>query len=158
MKADRTAARRRLLREILSRRMVRHQRELVEQLHRSGYEVTQATVSRDLAAIGAEKRPANDGGERYVLSELEPAPGRPRPAVATVLHTWLVRMVAAGNLVVVRTLPAGAGPVASALDGAELREVVGTVAGDDTVLVVTASAAAAARFKTRMDELVESGR
>ena len=66
MRGEHTAARRRLLREILNRQRIENQRELVGILDRAGYRATQATISRDLAAIGAEKAVMPDGRERYV--------------------------------------------------------------------------------------------
>lgn len=129
MNFDRAAARRRLLREILTRRQVKRQDELLELLERSGYRVTQATVSRDLAAIGAEKRVGRDGVQHYVVRELERPSGARRPALAGVLRSYLVSLAASGNLLVVRTLPAGAGPVAAAIDGAGLSGVLGNRGG-----------------------------
>lgn len=154
-RADRAAARRRLLREILTRRVVRRQDELLELFERSGYRVTQATVSRDLAAIGADKIALPDGSERYMVGELRDHDPARRPAVVSVLRTYLVSLAPSANVLVVRTLPAGAGPVAAAIDGAGLTGVLGTVAGDDTVLVVTQRATGADALKKRLEELLE---
>jgi transcriptional regulator of arginine metabolism len=154
MKADRAAARRRLLREILTRRRVSKQEELLELLERSGYRVTQATVSRDLAAIGAEKVAVAGGGEQYVVAELARVASNRQPAMVNVLRSYLVSLSASGNLLVIRTLPAGAGPVAAAIDGAGMKGVLGTIAGDDTVLVIAARASGGDGLKQRFEELV----
>ena len=94
-----------------------------------GYPVTQATVSRDLTAIGAVKRRHEDGSiygiGRGDTSELSPT-----------MDQFVLDVIPSGNLVILRTPPGAANLVASALDGAGLAEIAGTVAGDDTVLVV----------------------
>ena len=137
MRSEHTAARRRRLREILSRRWIERQGELVTILGRSGFRATQATISRDLAAVGAEKKIMRNGRERYVVEGGDQSARRRQPMLVGVLQSYLVSLAGSGNLLVVRTLPAGAGPVAAALDGAGLAGVLGTVAGDDTVMVVT---------------------
>ncbi len=154
MRGEHTAARRRLLREILIRHRIQHQREVVEILGRSGHRVTQATISRDLAAIGAEKTTGADGRERYVVGGGEIFVRRQQPMLVSVLQSYLVSLVASSNLLVVRTLPAGAGPVAAALDGAGLAGVLGTVAGDDTVLVITKKKTGATALKQRLEEML----
>jgi transcriptional regulator of arginine metabolism len=98
----------------------------------AGYPVTQATVSRDLAAIGAEKVHDEYGGA-YAIAR-STAPG-----LASTIDRFVLDVVASGNVVVVRTPPGAAHLVASALDGAVVPGIVGTVAGDDTVLVVAAA-------------------
>ena len=95
----------------------------------AGYPVTQATVSRDLAAIGAVKVRDDDGG-LYVIGRAGV------PELGTVVDQFVLDVVPSGNVLIVRTPPGAAHFVASALDGANLAEVAGTVAGDDTVLVV----------------------
>ena len=154
MRGEHTAARRRLLREILIRHRIQHQREVVEILGRSGYRVTQATISRDLAAIGAEKTTGPDGRERYIAGGGDALARRQQPMLVGVLQNYLVSLAGSENLLVVRTLPAGAGPVAAAFDGAGLAGVLGTVAGDDTVLVVTKKKTGATALKQRLEEML----
>lgn len=96
---------------------------------KAGFPVTQATVSRDLTAIGAQKV-SDDIGAAYAISRAA------APELASTLDRFVLDVVASGNVVIVRTPPGAAHLVASALDGASLAEVAGTVAGDDTVLVV----------------------
>ncbi len=130
-----TAARRRELRRLVEQQAVERQTEMVEMLTEAGYPVTQATVSRDLAAIGAVKERVN-GRTRYAI----PPPGagsEERAALARVLAEFVEAITPAGNLVVVKTPPGAAQMVAGAIDHAGLATVVGTVAGDDTVLAVT---------------------
>src|SRR3978361_1055365 len=126
--------------ELVTNRAVHSQSELVALLAGEGIEVTQATLSRDLDELGAVKlRGVNGGGPVYVI----PEDGSPVRAVAggtarlaRVLSELLVSADASGNLAVLRTPPGAAHFVASALDRAALTDVVGTVAGDDSILVV----------------------
>ena len=99
-------------------------------------------------------RASDCGGEHYVVGELARAASRRQPAMVNVLRSYLVSLSASGNLLVIRTLPAGAGPVAAAIDAAGLSGVLGTIAGDDTVLVVAARAGGGDSLKTRFEELV----
>lgn len=126
--------------DLVTRRAVHSQTELAALLASEGIEVTQATLSRDLEELGAVKlRGVNGGAPVYVI----PEDGSPVRAVAggtsrlsRVLSELLVSADASGNLAVLRTPPGAAHFVASALDRAAMPEVVGTVAGDDTILVV----------------------
>jgi transcriptional regulator of arginine metabolism len=126
--------------ELVTHCVVHSQTELAALLAGEGIEVTQATLSRDLDELGAVKlRGVNGGAPVYVI----PEDGSPVRAVAggtarlaRVLSELLVSADASGNLAVLRTPPGAAHFVASALDRAALTEVVGTVAGDDTILVV----------------------
>jgi transcriptional regulator of arginine metabolism len=126
--------------DLVIRRAVHSQTELAALLASEGIQVTQATLSRDLEELGAVKlRGVNGGAPVYVI----PEDGSPVRAVAggtsrlsRVLSELLVSADASGNLAVLRTPPGAAHFVASALDRAALPEVVGTVAGDDTILVV----------------------
>jgi transcriptional regulator of arginine metabolism len=126
--------------ELVTTCVVHSQTELAALLAGEGIEVTQATLSRDLDELGAVKlRGVNGGAPVYVI----PEDGSPVRAVAggtarlaRVLSELLVSADASGNLAVLRTPPGAAHFVASALDRAALTEVVGTVAGDDTILVV----------------------
>ena len=154
MRGENTAARRRLLREILVRHRIQRQHEIAEILGRSGYRVTQATISRDLAAIGAGKAPGPDGREQYTVGGRDALNRLHQPKLVSVLQSYLVSMAASANLLVARTLPAGAGPVAAALDEAGLAGVLGTVAGDDTVLVVTGAKTGAIAVKHRLEEIL----
>jgi transcriptional regulator of arginine metabolism len=135
------AARQARVAALLERTRVRSQSELAELLSHDGVYVTQATLSRDLEDLGAEKVRLADGFA-YAVRSL-PA-GRPRPfdeadpdaRLARLLEELLVSAEASGQLVVLRTPPGGAHLLASALDRTPPPEVMGTVAGDDTVLLV----------------------
>ena len=118
--------------QILRRRAVSSQEELAALLRRNGERVTQATLSRDLEELGAIKVREN-GDVVYRLPE-EPAAGD--EWLTRMLHEFMLDVDASGNMVVVKTPPGGANAVARALDNAALKDVIGTVAGDDTIILV----------------------
>ena len=126
--------------ELITQRAVRSQSELLALLRASGIETTQATLSRDLDELGAVKvRGADGGAPVYLIPEdgspvrgVEGGTGR----LSRLLGELLVSADASGNLAVLRTPPGAAHSLASALDRAALHDVVGTIAGDDTLLVV----------------------
>jgi len=125
--------RRQLIASLLDRHPVTSQPQLVELLAGHGVAVTQATVSRDLERLGAVR--VRKGGHLVYALPAEDEPVEPLERLREALV--LVRsMEASGNLLVLKTAPANAMPVARAFDVAELREVAGTVAGDDVILVV----------------------
>ncbi len=138
-------ARQQYIIEVLSRSAVRSQSELVDRLAEAGIAVTQATLSRDLDELGAVRvrNPAGhlvyalpgEGGDRTPRAAPD-APAASEGRLARVCGELLVSAVASANLVVLRTPPGAAQFFASALDHAELGDILGTIAGDDTVLVV----------------------
>jgi transcriptional regulator of arginine metabolism len=129
------ASRRRALRRLISEHAVPSQEELLRLLAAAGHRVSQSTVSRDLEAIGAHKVPGDGGPAHYSVEQ--PSPG-PAPELAAALALHVTGLAASGNLVVLHTPPGTADLVALALDRSGLPGVLGTVAGDDTVLVVAA--------------------
>ncbi len=128
--------RHRVITELLDENEVSTQLQLQRLLVRRGHEVTQATVSRDLDRMGVV-RVRRHGRLVYALSEeSDLAPSDPVGQV--VLSLGLVRtMEASGNLLVLKTGPANAHPVAFAFDNASFPEVIGTIAGDDTLALIT---------------------
>ncbi|HKF34893.1 MAG TPA: arginine repressor [Jatrophihabitantaceae bacterium] len=128
---------------ILNSRRVGSQAELAAALDDEGFEVTQATLSRDLEELGAVKLRAPDGGlPSYVVPEdgapltSRTAKDAPPQRLARLIDELLVSAEASANLVVLRTPPGAAHFLASAVDRAGLPDVLGTIAGDDTILVV----------------------
>jgi transcriptional regulator of arginine metabolism len=120
---------------------VRSQTELADLLATEGVQVTQATLSRDLEELGAVKVRGTDGGPAvYLIPEDGRGPLRPAeqaPArLVRLLRELLTGTDASGNLVILRTPPGAAQFLASALDRSGLPDIVGTIAGDDTILVV----------------------
>ena len=128
-------ARQRRIADLVSRTPVRSQTELARLLAADGLVVTQATLSRDLDELGATKVRGDGGGLVYAVDpDAGPATS---DRLARTLADLLVSAEPSANLVVLRTPPGGAHLLASALDRSSLDDVIGTVAGDDTVLVVT---------------------
>jgi transcriptional regulator of arginine metabolism len=132
---------------VLADRPVRSQAELAALLHDSGVHVTQATLSRDLEELGAVKLRSPDGGlPVYVVPEdgspftARGAGDAPPQRLGRLIGELLTSAEASANLVVLRTPPGAAQFLASALDRAALPEILGTIAGDDTILVVTREA------------------
>ncbi|MDQ3662038.1 MAG: arginine repressor [Actinomycetota bacterium] len=146
--------RRRDLLRLLRAGKARSQLEIVEALRSAGHNVTQTTVSRDLRAIGAIKSRSEDG-VRYVLAEDERrAPDKDlneRNLVRT-LAEFAIEIRAASSLVVVLTAPGHAAIVARAVDLSGVREVVGSVAGDDTIFVATPGPRHAAALARRWSD------
>ena len=132
---------------VLAEHPVRSQAELATALVAAGFHVTQATLSRDLDELGAVKLRTADGGlPAYVVPEDgSPLTARsldddPPLRLARLLAELLISADASANIVVLRTPPGAANFLASALDRARLPQVLGTVAGDDTILVVARNA------------------
>ena len=101
-------------------------------------QATQATVSRDLEDLGAIKVRVAGGDTVYAIPELPTEQRAPEDHLRRVFGDWVVEVAHSGNLVVLRTPPGSAHVVGSALDRANLPQVIGTVAGDDTLIVVVA--------------------
>ncbi|MET8337885.1 arginine repressor [Streptosporangium canum] len=132
--------------ELLARQPVRSQPDLAKLLLESGVEVTQATLSRDLDELGALKLRAEDGslvyalpgegGGRIPLARLGSGES-PAARLGRLAEELLVSAEASANLVIVRTPPGAAQFLASAIDHADWKSILGTVAGDDTILVIS---------------------
>ncbi len=123
------------LRALLTDQALGSQAEVVAALAATGIDVHEATVSRDLREVGAVKVRGADGQLIYRLAA-DPGPAGARERLDDTLQRFVTHVTASGNLAVLRTPPACAHPVASAIDLAELSHVIATVSGDDTVLVV----------------------
>lgn len=132
--ADRDRRRQRIL-HLLGRERLKNQAELQQRLAEDGFDVNQATLSRDLRDLGVVKGP--DG---YDLPQGTLSPGTAQASLWHAVHTWLLSATAAQNQVVLRTPAGGAQALGIAIDRAALPGVVGTIAGDDTVLAVCADA------------------
>lgn len=125
---------------ILEQHAVSSQAQLVDLLMEEGVVATQATVSRDLEDMGAVKVRVPGGDLVYAIPELPSDQIAPEDHLRRVFGDWVVDVAVSMNLVVLRTPPGSAHVVASALDRAGLEEVVGTIAGDDTIVVVCGEA------------------
>jgi transcriptional regulator of arginine metabolism len=136
------------IREIVTARAVASQEELRRQLAKRGWDVTQSTLSRDLRELRLARIPDDSGGVRYGFSEANGAGNSSE--LEAMLPTLLTSVESVGVLVVARTRRSGAQPVAEALDMLEWTDVMGTIAGDDTVLLICRSAGAGTRVVKRL--------
>lgn len=145
------AARHRRIVALLRRQTVTSQADLVALLRRHGEPVTQATLSRDLEELGAFKARLPDGRVAYRLPDEPPANGG---HLRRMLVEFVHEIEASGNLVVLRTPPGGAQPVARALDASPPKDVLATVAGDDTVLVVCREGASGRSIARALENMI----
>lgn len=151
------AERQRAILELVRARPIRTQEELVAALRGLRLDVTQATVSRDIRELGLVR--ASDGaGMRYVASPADVDPQGPTARLSSVLREHVRSIEFVDNLGVVRSRPSTAPLVAAAIDAAHFPEVAGTVAGDDTVLVVARGRSAAHAIRARLEALRGGGR
>lgn len=132
---------------------VTSQPQLLELLASEGIDATQATVSRDLEELGAVKVRVGGGDTVYAIPEFEPDRKAPVDHLRRVLGEWVAEVRHSGNLVVVRTPPGCAHVVASALDRGTTPGLLGTVAGDDTLLCVAEERTGGARLAATLRDL-----
>ena len=142
-----------LLAKILEEQAVSSQAKLVELLKAEGIDGTQATLSRDLEELGAVKVRVPVGDSVYAVPDDPTERVLPVDYLRRVLGEWLVEVSVSDNIVVLRTPPGSAHVVASAVDRASLPEIIGTVAGDDTVILVAASDTTGEKVSERLKDL-----
>ena len=129
-----TESRRRRLRSLLERKDLPSQAAIASHLASEGFDVTQATISRDLDAIGATRVKA-DGGSVYRV-DAEGASRDDRSSLYQAVDEFVMSITTSGHLIVFKVPPGAAQFVASRIDGADIEGVLGTIAGDDTILVI----------------------
>ena len=144
--------RQRLILDIISATIVETQEQLADALRREGVSVTQATVSRDIRELRLTKLPTGGGQYRYVVPQ-DRAIGDTAKRAKRMFRDFVVRVDDSGNLIVVKTLPGAAQGVAAAVDSLELSEVIGTIAGDDTILLIVKPADAIENVMLRLKKL-----
>jgi len=141
--------------DLIGSHVVGSQEDLRQLLLGRGMDVTQATLSRDLRDLHLA-RVSESGGVRYVLPE-SLVVDDDKPLLANLLPQLFSRVDGVGELVVLHTVASGAQPIAEAIDQEEFPEVLGTIAGDDTILIVTRSAAARASLTEKLLALAGEG-
>jgi transcriptional regulator of arginine metabolism len=134
--------------KLIAGQAVASQDDLRRRLGHMGVRVTQATLSRDLRELKLVK--TAEGYRSLTTGSEEAAP----PPLARALQEFLLDMRPAQNLLVLKTPPGGAQPLAAALDAGRWKELAGTLAGDDTILIVTPSRTARAAIQKRMEDLL----
>jgi len=132
------------IRDLVSSQDIASQEELRRQLYKKGHRVTQATLSRDIHELRLVKT-----AEGYKLPQDEVADAF-LPSIERLIHEFVYEVKTAHNLVVVKTSAGSAQPVSAAIDGEEWEEVVGTIGGDDTILVIAPDNKAAEKLTSRI--------
>jgi transcriptional regulator of arginine metabolism len=145
------------IRQIVESRAVSSQESLRKLLRHRGWDVTQSTLSRDLHEMGLARIPTADG-VRYAFPELGEEGGSASATLEVVLPPLFRRLDGVGELIVLRTATGGAQPVAVALDAEDIPDVLGTVAGDDTILIICRSGKARERLSRLLSSMAASGR
>jgi len=148
MKSRRLSA----IRQLVEREPVHSQEALRQRLTTMGFDVTQATLSRDIKELGLVKRAA-DGAYQRAGGEAAPSSAAAAVALARALGEFLLGVDVAQQLVVVKTGPGQAQMLALAVDRARLADVVGTIAGDDTILVICRDPRCAQSTRTTLEHL-----
>jgi len=147
------ARRQSVILETIERQRVRSQEQLRRLLRAGGFDVTQATLSRDIRELGLVK----GGADRaYQAPAAAPANGHPPALLNRAVGEYLTRVDRVQQLVILRTGPGQAPLLGVALDGARLPELVGTIAGDDTILAITPDARRARALVRRLERLSRS--
>jgi len=140
-------ARQQLIVELAHDGPLPNQQELCKVLARRGFPVTQATLSRDIHELGLVRTP-----EGYTLRNGD-VPTEPAPTVSRIVREFVREVRRAQNLLVIKTTSGSAQPVALAIDAEGWDEIVGTVAGDDTVLIISPDNKNAKKLQTRLEEM-----
>jgi transcriptional regulator of arginine metabolism len=140
--------------QIIDREPLHSQEELRRRLQRAGFETTQATISRDIAELGLMKRAGDGAYQRPGANGGNPETAR--SALAHAAADFIRRVDRVQQLLVIRTGAGQAQALALAIDGARLPEAVGTIAGDDTILVIAKDGRRAASLVKRLEEVAGS--
>jgi transcriptional regulator of arginine metabolism len=138
--------------ELIGTREIGSQEELRQLLFKQGWDVTQSTLSRDLRDLRVARVPT-DHGVRYVAGSDQAAEEGGRAPLAAILPQLLVRVDGVGHLIVLKTVSGGAQTVAHALDREPSADLLGTIAGDDTILMICRSEQARERVARRLTSL-----
>ena len=139
--------------ELISEKSIETQEQLLQELHDSGYKSTQATISRDIKELHLIKEPAGQGRYRYAVSAHRTKLNFAN-RLRTIFHESILSADYAQNIVVIKTMPGLAHGAASALDSMTITDMVGSLAGDDTVMIVMRDTESAAAFVAEVKEML----
>ena len=139
--------------EIINNNVVETQEQLVSLLCKEGYDVTQATISRDIRQMKLTKMVLEDGRQKYVYTNADPKVMHDK--YVNVLKAGYVSIDTAENLIVIKTVPGMAMALAAATDALEVPQIVGCIAGDDTIFVALKTKEDAEELKERFLRLIE---
>jgi len=141
------------IQELVAKEVIHTQEDLADRLREAGFDVTQATVSRDIKEMGLIKVPSSAEDYRYAIpGEAHPAKNQER--LKRMLRETVISVNDSENLVLIRTIPGNAHALASVLDSSGWEEVIGTVAGDDTILLVIKPKEEAVAVRDRLTSLI----
>ncbi len=147
--------RQRAIRDLVEQRTIRTQQELAAALRERGFRTTQATISRDVAELGLVKA-GRGGTQAYAIPALlREADTSGEDRIRVLLRDMPVEIRSSGTMLILKTLPGSAHPLAAALDRARWPEVVGSIAGDDTVFVAFGDRGALKQARRRLEQLAE---
>jgi transcriptional regulator of arginine metabolism len=146
-------ARHEKIKELIQQYDIDTQEELASRLNEAGFKVTQATVSRDIRALKMMKVTGKDGKSRYVI--LQELPTELGEKYTRVLHDALLTIDQGQNILVIRTVPGMAMGVAAALDALNWEEILGSIAGDDTVMCVARTLEEASSVAERLKSILQ---
>lgn len=151
MKNDRQA----MILEIITQENIETQEQLLTQLQARGVRCTQATISRDIKELNLVKQPGRDGNYRYVCPAPKPAEHSFAGRLKNIFKEGVASCEAAQNIVVVKTMPGLAPAAAAALDGMELEGFVGSLAGDDTAILIMRTSRVAEELTREIESMLE---
>ncbi|MBR4580547.1 MAG: arginine repressor [Lachnospiraceae bacterium] len=137
--------------EIINHNAIETQEELALKLREEGFNVTQATVSRDIRELNLSKVPGVGGRQKYAVLS---GGGQPSDKYVRMMHDGLISMEPAGNMLVLKTVSGMAMAVAAAIDAMHFPEIVGSIAGDDTIMAATKSSQEASNLKSKINDLI----
>ncbi len=146
--------RHKMIREIIENNNIETQFQLTDELEKRGFHVTQATVSRDVKELGLVKILTGDNTFKYSFPAGLPT-GNIYERAKRMMRDNVLKMVPSDNLLVVRTLPGAAQGVASCIDNLAWQEIIGSVAGDDTILLVVKNKECCKDLLLRLQELAQ---
>ena len=139
--------------ELIENYEIETQEELADRLRQAGYNVTQATVSRDIRALHLSKIPCGNGKQKYVLFKQDESLLSDK--YIRVLSDGFVSMDMAQNILVIKTVAGMAMAVAAALDAIKFKEIVGSIAGDDTIMVAVRTTEETEILMEKIEQLIE---
>lgn len=145
-------SRQRKILDIISSQAIETQEDLALALNKAGFKVTQATISRDIKELGLIKIPSENNVSYYSLGIERPTP-HIEGHLKRLFNASVVSLDSSENLIIIKTHPGGAQGVASAIDQAGWQEIIGTVGGDDTILVIVKPKPATEDVLNRFKEL-----
>lgn len=146
-------ARQRRIKQIIENQVIETQSELAEELRKQGFQVTQATISRDIKELGLIKVPEGANSSKYSMPIKVPS-GNMSERIKRMFRDNVTELDFSENLVLIRTMPGSAMAVASCIDHLGWNEVLGSVAGDDTILVIIKPKEAVPDLMKKFEELM----